>query len=113
MKCHTKTKKRQRKQRAYQREYQRGKRKGAQGGATSSELLASFRLQTAADLVDLLEEQIEAVRRDPVARPIEKARCVGSLVSVAMRALEQRDLTSRIEALEAILNQRERRLKAV
>jgi hypothetical protein len=101
------------KQRAYQREYQRSKRKGVQGSAARSEQLASFRLQTAEDLVDLLQEQIDAVRQDPVARPIEKARCIGGLVGVALRTLEQRDLTSRIEALEAVLSQPERTLKAV
>jgi hypothetical protein len=101
------------KQREYQREYQRRKRKGAQGGATNVEWLASFRLRTAQDLVELMEEQIEAVRRDPAARTIEKARCLVSLAGVALRTLEQRDLTSRIEALEAILSEPERTLKAV
>jgi hypothetical protein len=100
------------KQRAYQREYQRSKRKGANPSATNAELLASFRLRTAQDLVDLVQEQIDAVRRDEVARPIERARCIVGLVSVALRTLEQRDLTSRIEALEAILSEPERRLKA-
>jgi hypothetical protein len=100
-------------QRAYQREYQRSKRQGANPSATNVELLASFRLRTAQDLVDLMKEQIDAVRRDQVASPIEKARCIGALVSVALRTLEQRDLTSRIEALEAILKQPERPLKAV
>jgi hypothetical protein len=100
-------------QRAYQREYQRNKRQGLNTAPASAELPASFRLRTAQDLVDLVQEQIDAVRRDPAARPIEKARCIGALVSVALRSLEQRDLTSRIEALEAILNQPERALKAV
>jgi hypothetical protein len=99
-------------QRAYQREYQRSKRMGSPTPPASVELPAAFRLRTAQDLVDLVQEQIDAVRRDPVARPIEKARCVGSLVGVALRTLEQRDLTSRIEALEAILSERQRTLKA-
>jgi hypothetical protein len=100
-------------QREYQREYQSSKRKGSNKTPASVELPASFRLRTAQDLVELVQEQIDAVRHDPVARPIEKARCIGALVSVALRTLEQRDLTSRIEALEAILNQPERALKAV
>jgi hypothetical protein len=68
-------------QRAYQREYQQKKRKGALGGATNVELLASFRLRTAQDLVELMEEQIEAVRADPAARAIEKARCLAFLAA--------------------------------
>jgi hypothetical protein len=59
-------------------------------------------------LVALLEEQIDAVRRDPGAGTLEKARCIGSLVTVALRALEQRDLVVRIEALEAVLKRPER-----
>jgi hypothetical protein len=70
-------------------------------------------LRTAQDFVELVQEQIDAVRRDPVARPIEKARCIGTLVGVGLRTLEQRDLTGRIEALEAILKQPERTSKAV
>jgi hypothetical protein len=101
------------KQRAYQREYQQGKRNGAQGGAKNVELLAAFRLRTTQDLVDLMEQQIEAVRADPAARAIEKARCLAFLAGVSLRTLEQRDLTSRIEALEAILSEPERKLKAV
>jgi hypothetical protein len=101
------------KQREYQRNYQRTKRKGTQGGATNLELLASFRLRTAQDLLEVVEEQIEAVRADPAVGTIERARCIGSLTGVALRTLEQRDLTRRIEALEAILSEPERPLKAV
>lgn len=67
---------------------------------------APFRLRVAQDLVSLLEEQVDAVRRDPCAGTLEKARCVSSLVNVALRALEQRDLTARIEALERVLKGR-------
>jgi hypothetical protein len=70
------------------------------------ELPAPFRLRTAQDLVSLLEEQVEAVRNDSLAGTLEKARCVASLVTVALRALEQRDLTVRIEALEALNKRR-------
>lgn len=89
------------KQRSYQQEYQRRRRHGACPPG-SVELPAPFRLRAAQDLVSLLEEQVEAVRSDPLAGTLEKARCVGSLVNVALRALEQRDLTARIEALEAL-----------
>ena len=99
-------------QREYQREYQRSKRRGSTTPPASVGLPASFRLRTAQDLVDLVQEQIEAVRRDPMARPLEKARCIASLVTVALRTLEQRDLAGRVEALELILNQPERTSKA-
>jgi hypothetical protein len=94
------------KQREYQREYQRGRRRGSRTPPGHVDLPASFRLRVAEDLVGLLEEQINAVRTDSRAGALEKARCVGSLVSVALRALEQRDLTARIEALELVLKDR-------
>ena len=95
------------KQREYQREYQRARRHGSRTPPGRVDLPASFRLRVAQDLVGLLEEQIDAVRTDPCAGTLEKARCVGSLVTVALRALEQRDLTARIEALELVFKGRE------
>jgi hypothetical protein len=96
------------KQRDYQREYKRNKRRGSTTPPGSVDLPASFRLRTAQDLVDIIEQQIAAVQGDPTARTLDKARCVASLISVALRALDQRDLTLRVEALEAILKQPER-----
>ena len=95
------------KQRDYQREYKRNKRRGS-ATPGSIDLPVSFRLRTAQDLVDLIEQQIAAVQGDPTARTLDKARCVASLISVALRTLDQRDLTLRVEALEAILKQPER-----
>jgi hypothetical protein len=97
------------KQRQYQREYKRARRHGSRTPPGRVTLPAPFRLRVAQDLVGLLEEQIDAVRTDPCAGSLEKARCIGSLVSVALRALEQRDLTARVEALELVLKGRSRR----
>jgi hypothetical protein len=91
------------KQREYQREYQRSKRSGSRIAPGRVDLPPSFRLSTAQDLIGLLEEQIDAVRRDTALGTLERARCVGALINVGLRALEQRDLTTRIEALEAVL----------
>ena len=96
------------KQRKYQREYQRNRRNGSAAGPASADLPASFRLETARDLVALLEEQIEAVRNDPTARALDKARCIAALINVALKVLEQRDLVDRVAALEAILREPER-----
>jgi hypothetical protein len=67
-----------------------------------------FRLKTAADVLALLEEQISAVRAASEAGTLEKARTVGFLAGVALRAIEAGDLTARLEALEAVLKQRNR-----
>jgi hypothetical protein len=96
------------KQRSYQREYQRRRRNGCKTPPGSADLPAPFRLRAAEDLLKLLEEQVDAVRLDPATGTIEKARCIGGLTTVALRALEQRDLSVRVEALERALKRRER-----
>jgi hypothetical protein len=96
------------KQRQYQREHKRARRQGSRTPPGQVALPSPFRLRVAEDLVGLLEEQFDAVRTDPRAGTLEKARCIGSLVSVALRVLEQRDLTARVEALELVLKGRSR-----
>jgi hypothetical protein len=96
------------KQREYQREYMQRRRRGSQTPPGRVDLPPSFRLQTARDLVGLLEGQIDAVQRDPKVRTLERARCIGSLINVGLRALEQTDVATRIEALEAVLGRRGR-----
>jgi hypothetical protein len=63
-------------------------------------------LKTAADVLSLLEEQVEAVRNEQAAGTLEKARAVGYLAGVALKAIEAGNLAARIEMLEAILKQR-------
>ena len=67
-----------------------------------------FRLKTAADVLALLEEQVAAVRGDTEAGTLEKARVVGYLAGISLKAIEAGDLAARLEALETILKQRER-----
>jgi hypothetical protein len=69
--------------------------------------LSPFRLQTARDVIDLIQEQVEAVRADPDAGAVEKARAIGSLASVALRAIEAGTLAARLEALELALRTRQ------
>jgi hypothetical protein len=95
------------KARSYQREYRRVRR-GGDGCTTpgTTPLPTELRLRTAADVLALLEEQAGAVRADERAGALEKARAVGFLASVALRAIEAGNLAARIEMLEAILKQR-------
>src|SRR5437764_15472766 len=67
---------------------------------------ASSRLQTPADLLAVLQQQVEAVRLDPAAGTLEKARVIGGLAGVALRAIEVGNLAARAEMLEAVLKQR-------
>jgi hypothetical protein len=65
------------------------------------------RLQTAQDVIDLLEEQVQAVRADTGTGPLEKARTLAYLAGIARRAIETGTLAARIEMLEAILKHRQ------
>ena len=93
--------------RNYQRDYRRLRRGGdscTTPGTTPIPL--PFRLQTAADVIDLLEEQIAAVRADAEAGTLEKARTIGYLAGIALKAIDAGNLAARIEALETVLKQR-------
>jgi hypothetical protein len=93
--------------RNYQREYRRTRRAGDTSttpGTTPIPL--PFRLKTAADVLDLLEEHIRAIRAEQDAGTLEKARCVGYLASIALKAIETGNLAARIEMLETVLKQR-------
>jgi hypothetical protein len=94
--------------RDYQRDYRRLRRAG--DGCTTpctTPVPRPFRLRTAADVLALVAEQVEAVRAEPSAGALEKARAVGFLAGVALRAIEAGNLAARVEMLEAVLKQRE------
>ncbi|HTU18562.1 MAG TPA: hypothetical protein VMG10_10920 [Gemmataceae bacterium] len=65
------------------------------------------RLQTAQDVIDLLEEQVEALRAEPWAGVVQKARAIGYLAGLARKAIETGTLAARLEMLEAVLRHRE------
>lgn len=93
--------------RTYQREYRRTRRAGDPCTTPcTSPVPSAFRLQTAQDVIDLLEEQVELVRAAPDASALEKARAVGFLAGVALRAIEAGNVAARLEALEAALKHR-------
>jgi hypothetical protein len=97
----------QRKARDYQREYRRTRRNG--DGCTTpctTQIPLPFRLKTAADVLALLEEQVSLVRADVEAGALEKARVIGYLAGVSLKAIEAGNLAARIEMLEAVLKQR-------
>jgi hypothetical protein len=66
----------------------------------------AFRLQTAQDVIDLLQEQVEAVRSEKRAGTLEKARTIGYLTGIALRAIEAGNLAARVEMMELVLKQR-------
>ena len=63
-------------------------------------------LRSPSDVVDLLATEVEAVRRDARIDPVEKARTIGMLAAVALRAMEAAASDGRIEAIERVLKLR-------
>ena len=98
--------------RDYQREYRRIRRAGDQSTTPcTTEVPMEFRLKTAHDVLRVIEEQVLEVQTDGDVGKIEKARCIGYLAGIALRAIEAGNLAGRIEALEDVLKQRlERRV---
>jgi len=80
-----------------------GIKRHARGAVTSASNVGSILHN-----IRVLEEQVEAVRAEPGAGALEKARAVGYLAGVALRAIEAGNLAARIEMLEAVLKQRDR-----
>jgi hypothetical protein len=95
------------KAREYHRDYQRMRRTGLTPGQTSN-LEGPARIQTAQDVLALLEETINEVR-EVDADPLVKARCIGYLAGVTLRAVETADLSARVDALEEQLKSRDDR----
>jgi hypothetical protein len=93
-------------QQAYQRDYGRLRRAGEAQTPGQTAIPLPFRLKTAADVLALLEEQVAAVRGDATLTTIERARTVGYLAGISLKAIEAGDLAARIEGLEAALRLR-------
>jgi hypothetical protein len=94
------------KARDYQRDYRRLQRAAGCTGECTTPVPLAFRLQTAQDVIDLLQEQVEAGRSEKEAGALEKARTIGYLASVALRAIDAGNLAARIEMLEMVLKRR-------
>ncbi len=63
-------------------------------------------LDQPADVLAVLAEQVNAVRTDAASDPNERARTLGFLAGIALRAMEARDLAARLEAVERVLKLR-------
>src|SRR5919202_7054467 len=89
-----------------QREYKRMQRAGSSQTPGQPLVPLPFRLKTARDVLALIEEQVNAVREEPETGTLEKARAVGYLAGIALKAVEVADLSGRVEALEQVLRKR-------
>ena len=89
------------KAREYQREYQRVKRAGS-SGTSALDLPESVRIRTAEDIRMLLETTINEVREAEVD-VLAKARCLGYLAGITMKAIETATLEGRVIDIEETL----------
>ena len=64
-----------------------------------------------ADVLAVIAEQVNAVRADSATDPVERARTLGLLSGIALRAMESRDVVARLEAVERVLKLRRDRQK--
>jgi hypothetical protein len=63
-------------------------------------------LQTAQDVIDLLQEQVEALQAVRWSGAVQKARAIGYLASIARQAIETGKLAQRLAILELVLQQK-------
>jgi hypothetical protein len=54
----------------------------------------------------LLQEQVEAIRSQPWAGTLEKARAIGFLAGIGRKAIEAGVVSARLEMLETVLKNR-------
>ncbi len=95
-------------QRAYNAEWMRLRRAGESGTPGGTDLPTAFRIRAAKDVLELLEEAIHNVREASEAGPLERARTIGYLAGISLKAIEVADLSGRVESLEMILKDRKK-----
>lgn len=93
-------------QKSYKREWARMDRAGDCGTPGGTQVPISFRLQTAQDVIDLLQEQVGTVLADTEVGTLERARTIGYLAGIALKAIEAGNIAARLETLEMVLKRR-------
>lgn len=98
------------KARAYQRERKRLARVAGTGTTRRPSPVQPvplpFRLKTAHDVLALIEESVAAVRVAEDATTLERARAIGYLAGVALRAIETGDLAAQVAIIQAEMQER-------
>lgn len=85
--------------RAYDRQRKRAGRSDCPTGRPPlPPLPADYRLRKAEQVLELLQEQIQALRNDGDVSTAERARTIGFLCSTVLRASEAADLAGRVES---------------
>lgn len=97
------------KAKAYQRQYQKQRREDQKRQKKSPPsnpvLLKAVRIKTIADVIEQVNEQINAVNGCEDTGTAEKARTVAGLLRIALAAIEQGDMARRLEELEQMVKE--------
>jgi len=87
-------------QKAYQRQWQRQRRAGEPGRFKVLRVTTPEEIRTAHALLNVLGGQIKEVLETSEGDVFMRARTVGYLIGIALRAVEVADLEGRIKTLE-------------
>ncbi len=92
-------------QRTYKREWQKANRRGSIGHqeGLGAVIEISGRMQTPSDVLAVLEEQIDALRRDKRLRTVERARAIGQLATLCLKVIETRDVEAKLDKIDDAL----------
>lgn len=96
------------KQRRAKRESARRCRAARIGTRVEPTVPVPLRLETARDVLELVAEEIRNVKADAELKTGERARTVGYLATIMLKAIEAADMAGRVEALERVLLSRPR-----
>ncbi len=95
------------KRRQYDADFKR-KARAAEPCPTRLTLPVEFRAQTAADVLALLNEQLDTLRQDASLGSVDRAKAVGSLAGISLRAIEAGDVAARVNGAAEKLSGRGR-----
>ena len=87
-------------QKAYQRQWQRARRSGQPGRFKVLRVSTPEEIRTAHALLNVLGGQIKEILETDEGDVFMRARTVGYLISIGLRAVEVADLESRVAELE-------------
>jgi hypothetical protein len=94
----------EKKQREYKREWQRAHRERARQERDEG---SGTRLQSPDDVLKILEEQVDALRRDPRLRPADRAKAIAPLAALSLKVLESRDIERKVDGIKSAVRSRE------
>jgi hypothetical protein len=85
---------------------ERQARQIAERGPASSSAVAPISIKAPADVILVLAEQMNVARADLAADPLDRARTIGMLGSVLLRAMDSGEAEARLMAVENVLKLR-------